>query len=160
MLKKKKKDKSQTVSKDLYRRVLADLENYKRRVEKERAGWYIDAQIAVIRPILTVVEDIDRAVGLKKETRPVETCPVETRPVETGLGLIQKNFYKILKDLGVSEIDCSKEFSPDLHEALLEVESDKHESGEIVDVVSKGYSFKRGESEPVVIKHAKVSVAK
>jgi molecular chaperone GrpE len=63
--------------------------------------------------------------------------------------------YKIFKDLGVEEIDCTGEFDPELHEALVEVDSKEHKSGEIVDVLTRGYTYNSH-----ILRHAKVSVAK
>ena len=72
-----------------------------------------------------------------------------------GFKMIRKNLDKKLTDLGVEEVDCSGKFDPNLHEALMQVESEDHKHGEIVQVVSPGYLF-----GGVVIRHAKVSVAK
>lgn len=136
---------------DLYVRTLADFQNYKKRVEKERSTWMFQAQIDILQPLLTVMDDLDRAViSCHKH----EECE-EQKGVLAGLELIKKNVEKTFKDLGVKEVDCSGQFNPDLHEALLEVESPDHTSGDIVEVVNKGYEYK---SE--VIRHAKVSVAK
>ena len=68
---------------------------------------------------------------------------------------MQQNLHKRLDELSVKEIDCSGSFDPQLHEALMHVDSPDHESGAIVQVLSKGYLL--GEH---VLRHAKVSVAK
>ena len=133
--------------KDLYMRTVADFQNYKRRVEQERAEWMRDAQGETVKQLLPVVDDLQRAISFcdeKKDSKVLE-----------GLALMQKNVDKTFSDLGVTEIDCSGEFDPGFHEAVVQVDSKDHESGEIVEVISKGYAL-----NDQVIRHAKVSVAK
>ena len=84
-----------------------------------------------------------------------DNCNTEEHDWLKGLKIIQKKISKSLKVLGIEEIDCSAEFNPRFHEALMQVDSSEHKSGQIVSVLNKGYLFK-GE----VLRHAKVSVAK
>lgn len=151
MVFRKNKKKEKTNYQDLYTRVSADFQNYKRRIEKERLSWILQSQIEIVRPLLSLIDDLDRAVDSCRKQE--EDASKES--ILAGLGLIQKNVDKTFKDLGVSEIDCTGQFNPDLHEALLEVDSSDHASGEIVEVINKGYMFK-----DQVMRHAKVSVAK
>ena len=132
----------------LYLRVLADFQNYKRRIAKERMDWMRNAKMSVLKPMLTVLDDIDRAI---------EACASrgEEADILAGLELTKKNIEKTFKDLGVTPIDSSGQFDPELHEALLHVESADHTSGEIVAVMSKGYLF-----DGQGVRHAQVSVAK
>ena len=132
--------------KELYVRLLADFQNYKRRIEKERMGWMIDAQKDVLRPLVGIMDDMSRAVNACKGNE--------------GLELLQKNIEKTFKDLGVVEIDCSGKFNPEFHEALIEVESPGHTAGDIVEVHGKGYVFQPTEHVSYVLRHAKVSVAR
>jgi Molecular chaperone GrpE (heat shock protein) len=132
--------------KELYVRLLADFQNYKRRIEKERMGWMVDAQIDVLRPLVGIMDDMSRAVT---------ACTGNE-----GLVLLQKSIEKSFKDLGVVEIDCSGKFNPEFHEALIEVESPGHTAGDIVEVHGKGYVFQPTEQVSYVLRHAKVSVAK
>lgn len=150
MLKKKKKENSvnsETDYKDLYQRLAADFQNYKRRAEQERAGWIAMAQGETITKLLPIVDDLQRAVSFCDEKK--------DKKVLEGLELMQKNIDKTFADLGVTEIDCTGKFDPDFHEALMQVDSNEHESGEIIDVISKGYLL-----NDHVLRHAKVSVAK
>lgn len=145
------KKKSKTDYKDLYTRVSADFQNYKRRVEKERAEWMRGAQGDVILPLLSVLDDLERGIEAcrtQEETK-------EQQEVCAGLELVYKNVSKTFNDFEIEEIACSGAFNPELHEALVQVESAEHESGEIVDVITKGYMF-----HSQVLRHAKVSVAK
>ena len=130
--------------KELYVRLAADLQNFKRRVEKERSEWTETAQGIIVSAFLPIIEDFDRAIENLTPTTGQE-----------GLVLIQKNLKKTLADLGVNEIETTGQFNPEYHEALAQVESPDHASDHIVQVFSKGYMFKGK-----VLKHAQVSVAK
>jgi molecular chaperone GrpE len=137
--------------KEKFMRTNADFQNYKRRIEKERLIWMETAQGSVLNKILPIIDDLDRAIKTGEEN-------VEDEAEQAwldGFKIIQKNSQKTLKELGVEEIDCSGEFDPELHEALVQVESDKHKEGEVVQVLNKGYKFK-----DAILRHAKVSVAK
>lgn len=136
--------------KDLFLRTTADLNNFKRRVEKERAEWMTAAQSMVIEKILPIVDDLDRALVIAQKD-----VAADNVAWLDGIKLIQKNLNKMLSDLGVKEIDASGVFNPEFHEALASVDSAEKASGDIVDVFFKGYTFKGK-----VIKHAQVSVAK
>lgn len=134
--------------KELYLRSNADFQNYKRRVEIERLSWMNDAQASILLTILPLLDDLSRAIDACDDSEEKHTWL-------EGLLLIQKKITKTIEDLGVKEIDCSGEFDPEYHEALIQVESEDYDSGKIVEVMSKGYLFKDN-----VLRHAKVSVAK
>ena len=131
--------------KDMYVRVVADFQNFKKRTEQEKVEWIRAGQRDAITPLLAVLDDLDRAAESFKDNR----------EVLVGLQLTQKNSTKVFQDLGVTPIDCSGEFNPEIHEAMVQVESADHEAGQIVDVMSNGYML-----NSYVLRHAKVSVAK
>lgn len=137
--------------KDLYLRTTADFQNYKRRVEKERALWIQEAQAETLKPLLSIVDDLERAIHACKHHKEDKT----QKDWLEGLQLIYKNVTKIFVDLGVKEINCFGMFDPALHEALMQVDSTDHKQGEIVKILNKGYTFHDN-----VLRHAKVSVAK
>lgn len=136
--------------KDLFLRVSADLQNFQRRVEKQKAEWTLVAQEAIILKLIPVIEDFDRAIS---------TCATGSEPAVKqwvdGLVVVQKNLKKSLSDLGIEEIMPTGMFNPEYHEAVAQIDSPSHQSGQIVDVVSKGYKFK-----DKVIKYAQVTVSK
>lgn len=138
----------QTNYKDLYIRLNADLQNFKRRIDREKNEWASVAQSYILTSILPLFEDFDRALETTKD----QALASETLD---GFKLIQKNIKKTLADLGVSEIDTAGQFNPEYHEAISQVDAADHKTGDIVQVYGKGYFFKGK-----VIKHAQVSVAK
>jgi len=132
-------------------RVSADLQNYKRRVEKEKIQWIQIAQSEIIADLLSVVDDFDRAMVEyeKKE------LPKELQSFLDGFVMISKSFYKLLEKYNVKEITENKQFDPTLHEAISQIDSPDHKTDEIVEVVQKGYMLK-----DKVLRPAKVVVAK
>ena len=151
MSKKEKQEKPEkqedTKYQDMYMRVTADFQNYKRRVEKERLVWIRESQSDVVEKLLPVLDELELAL---------KACEKQgENQVLSGLKLTYKNTHKTFTDLGLKEIDCSGKFDPEFHEALVQVDSEDHESGDIVDVLNKGYIF-----HDHVVRHAKVSVAK
>lgn len=121
----------------------ADFENFKRRTEKERVMWITNTQATILTDVISLVDDFERAFS-----------NAETGSLE-GFQMIYKSFQKILQKYGVQEIKEVTEFDPNLHEAIMHVESPDHQSGQIVQVLQKGYRFK-----DQILRPAKVSVAK
>lgn len=121
-------------------RVSADLANFNKRVEKEKALWSAFARADVLTPLLNVVDDFDRAM--------------ETEQVSDGIKMIHTAFNEFLKNADVKEVSY-EQFNPEFHEALMQVDAEDKESGAIVQVMQKGYIL--GDK---VLRPAKVSVAK
>jgi len=132
-------------------RVSADLQNFKKRVEKEKIQWITIAQAEIISGILSVVDDFDRAMVEyeKKE------LPQELKSFLDGFVMISKSFYKFLEKYNVKEITENKHFDPTLHEAISQIDSPDHNTDEIVEVVQKGFMRK-----DKILRPAKVIVAK
>jgi molecular chaperone GrpE len=132
--------------KDRYIRSIAEFENYKKRTEKEKMIWMSSAQSSLLHDLLAIVDDFDRAFAQPQET---------AQQSLVGFELIYKSLQKLLEKYGVTEIKDNTQFDPAKHEAIMQVEAVDKQSGDIVQVLQKGYLFK-GE----VLRPAKVSVAK
>lgn len=132
-------------------RVTADLQNLKRRVEKERAEWGVMGQLEVLSNFLPVVDDFVLAMSAAKSSD-LDESELEWLK---GFKLMQDKLGVALESSGAKEINCDGKFDPELHEALVSVESEDVESENIVTVLRKGYQFKGR-----VLRHAQVSVAK
>lgn len=141
---------ARTEWKNKYEHVFADWQNYKRRIEKEQATWIRSAQAEMLNKLLVIVDDFDRA--LQEHQKRGHTGELDAWL--KGFELIGKSLYKFLHDAGVTEIQEVHSFDPTLHEAIAQVKSDTHASGDIVDVLQKGFMFK-GQ----VLRPAKVTVA-
>lgn len=147
-LKEQEQKTNESLLKDQFARLSADFENYKKRITKERANWEQAAKSVVIEEILEIVKDIDLAY------EQLQKAPAELKNWLVGIELIYKSFQKFLTTQGVQEVP-TKEFDPELHEALNKVPAtDEFPSGSIVTVYEKGYTL-----NGTLIKAAKVSVA-
>ncbi|HSW73910.1 MAG TPA: nucleotide exchange factor GrpE [Candidatus Limnocylindria bacterium] len=136
--------------KEKYLRSTADFQNFSKRMEKEQAEWMRIAQTNVLKDVLPLIDDIERALAdLKTKEHNVEVVPVVT-----ALTMIMTAATKMLTKYNVKEITQTTTFNPDLHEALMSVASPDHASGAIVAVLQKGYTV-----NDQVLRPAKVSVA-
>jgi molecular chaperone GrpE len=135
--------------KDQLLRKMAEFDNYKRRTEKEFIDNIQNASKELIEELLPVIDDFERSI------QHAELDKVKS-PLLEGVQLIYKNLVKILSKRGLVPIDAvGKEFNPDEHDALVQVDSDKYESGFVVDVHLKGYKL-----NDKVIRHSQVLVSK
>ncbi|MDR3647439.1 MAG: nucleotide exchange factor GrpE [Candidatus Babeliales bacterium] len=135
--------------KDTLLRLNADFDNYKKRVVKEKANWLLDAQGEVIVSLLPIIDDFDRAM--------VESKKQEGKDLATwisGFELIHKAFHKFLDKYNIKEINGFIHFDPEFHEAIAQIDSEQ-ESGTIIEIVQRGYTF-----NDKVLRPAKVIVAK
>lgn len=126
----------------------AEFDNYKKRLEKERSSWMEAAQDVVLIDLLTIVDDMERAL------QELQTVPQELSVHLTGFQMIAKSLAKILKKYDIEEIPYSKEFNPEFFEAVMQVASPSFAPGEVVAILQKGYT-----RASRVLRPAKVSVA-
>lgn len=127
--------------KEKYMRVMADMANYNKRIEKERALWSQLARADLLTPLLDVVDNFDRAA--------------QTEELNPGIKMIHSAFVEFLKNSGVQEVPYDT-FNPDFHDALMQVDPvEGKDSGTIVQVMQKGYAL--GDK---VLRPAKVSVTR
>ena len=133
---------------DKYLRLQAEFDNYRKRTLKEKMSLVESGGENVIKALLPVVDDVDRALAAMEKSDDVEA-------LRGGVRLISQKFNEVMRQQGVSEIEAvGKEFDVDVHEAVARFPIDGKNSGEIIDVVQKGY--KLGDK---VIRYAKVVVA-
>ena len=129
----------------------ADFENYKRRMQREQAQWLDVGATRVLTQLLSIADDFDRALAQQK-SKPVTP---EVASWLAGFELIHKSLQKMLESCDVREIPHNLPFDPERHEAIVSVESSGHASGDIVEILQKGYTYK-----DKILRPAQVSVAK
>ena len=130
--------------KDRLLRVTAEYENFRKRTAKEKEGIYTDACADVIKEVLPVIDNLERAV--------VADGSVED--LKKGIEMTIKGLEGSFGKLGVEEIDSSGEYDPNLHQAVMHIEDENFEKNSVAEVFMKGY--KRGDK---VIRHSVVKVA-
>ena len=131
-----------------YDYLMADFENTKRRSYVEQQRAVEQAHIAVLKDIVTLVDDFEYALKGMPEQEGKSTVHRE------GFELIHKAFLALLSRHGVMAIDCYDRFDPLVHEAVMMVQETNKPSGTIIEVFEKGYKYK-----DVLLRPAKVSVA-
>lgn len=132
---------------EMYLRKLAEFDNFRKRTERERNEWKNLATEDLIREILPVMDNFERALQHAGDSDP-ETFRQGVEMIARQLGdLLQKEGLEELNPLGA-------QFDPELHEAVERIENSEHEPGTVVSVLVKGYTL-RGR----LVRPAMVSVA-
>ena len=137
-----------TALEDRVLRQMAEFENFRKRTTKEKEQMFSMGEKNVIEKILPVVDNFERGLA---------TIPEEEKgtPVASGMEMIYKQLTKVLEDLGVKPIEAvGKEFDPNFHNAVMQVESEEYESGVVAQEFIKGYMY-----HDTVIRHSMVGVA-
>jgi molecular chaperone GrpE len=134
--------------KDKYIRLYADFENFRRRTAKERLELMGTANADLLKSILPVVDDFERAMQSFDSTSEVE-------PLKEGVALIFQKLYKTLESKGVKVMKTlGLPFDAELHESIAQYPAPNEElKGKVIDEVEKGYFL-----HEKVIRYAKVVV--
>lgn len=129
--------------KDKYLRQVAEFDNYRRRMTKEKVETIQMAARDTLTAILPVLDDFDRASKNENFTE--------------GVNLVWHKLITILRSKGLTEMESPKgtDFDPDQHEAITEIPAGDELVGKIVDTVEKGYTL-----HEKIIRYAKVVVGK
>jgi molecular chaperone GrpE len=133
---------------DKVMRQMAEFENYRKRTEKEKATMFEMGAKSVIEKMLPIVDNFERGLA----SVPQEN---QTDPIYEGMNLIYKQLMGELDKLGVKPIEAlGQEFNPDLHNAVMQVESEEFEEGIVAQELQKGYMYRDS-----VVRHSMVAVA-
>jgi molecular chaperone GrpE len=135
-------EKKCTELNDKYLRLMAEYDNFRKRSLKERDGIYAEAYSDAVKQLLPVIDNIERSVAFATDD--------ETRK---GLNMIVTQMVETLNKMGVTVIE-TKEFDPNVHNAVMHVDDESYGEGEIIEVFQKGYMYK-----DKVIRYAMVKVA-
>jgi molecular chaperone GrpE len=131
--------------KDGWQRSVADFQNFRRRVEAEKADTYQTAVGSILKRYLPVVDDLERALA----SRP------EGLAWADGIDLILRKLQSILEAEGLKRIDAEGQmFDPNIHEAISQEVSENHESGQIISVVRNGYMLGEKVLRPAMVRVA------
>lgn len=152
--KKQKADKKQDALKekideleDKVKRQMAEFDNFRKRTEKEKTAMFETGARSVIEKILPVVDNFERGFA---------SIPEEEKgtPFAEGMEMVYKQLMTELEKMDVKPIDAvGEEFDPNLHNAVMQVESEEYETGVIAQELQKGYTY-RG----TVVRHSMVAV--
>lgn len=132
---------------DKVKRQLAEFENFRNRTEKEKSSMFEIGAKSVIEKILPIVDNFERGLsGLSEEEKEA--------PFAAGMQMVYKQLLTELDNLGVKPIEAvGREFDPNLHNAVMQVESEEFESGVVAQEMMKGYTYRDS-----VVRHSMVAV--
>ena len=129
-------------------RQMAEFENFRKRTDKEKSQQFDLGQSNVLEKLLPIVDNFERGLAAVPEDE-------KEGAFADGMNKIYKQLIKQLEDLGVTPIEAvGKEFDPNLHNAVMQVESQEYESGIVAQELQKGYMF-----HDSVLRHSMVAVA-
>ena len=134
---------------DLLLRKQAEFDNYKKRVERDRAKANRQAEKTLIMALLPLLDDFERALEAPAEAG-------DAGAYRAGVELIHRQLIELLRKRGVAPIDTAgARFDPNLHEAVAYQTSEGHEDGDVIDEVRRGYLL-----DAELLRAAMVRVAK
>ena len=143
------KEKECSAIYDKYLRAVAEFDNYKKRAAREKTDIIKYGKEDVIRDILPFVDSLDRALEHAESNTDIQAF-------KEGLKLIQDQLLCSLKKHGVERIECAgKEFDPNFHEAMQQVNSEHHEENKVINEFERGYLLNGR-----LLRPSKVSVCK
>ncbi|GLC32239.1 hypothetical protein bsdE14_36490 [Clostridium omnivorum] len=125
-------------------RVSAEYENYRKRTAKEKEGIYTDACEDVLKTMLPVLDNLERAA----------TVTGSVEDIKKGIEMTIRQFKDSFEKLQVEEISTEEGFDPNYHNAVMHVDDEQFGNNQVVEVFQKGY--KRGNK---VLRHSMVKVA-
>ena len=147
-------DKLKTVEEKLLR-TMAEMENQRRRFEKERQEAFEFGGFNFARESLSLLDNIDRATASFKNDENLKNNKDLDKIIE-GIEVVKKDLISIFKKNGIELIECmNKKFDPNFHQAMLEVEDNTREPGTVVQEIQKGYMMKNRLLRPSLVGIAK-----
>lgn len=134
---------------DKVKRQMAEFDNFRKRTAKEKEQMFSMGEKNVIEKMLPVVDNFERGLAAVPENE-------KDSAIVSGMEMVYKQLMKQLEDLGVKPIEAvGKEFDPNFHNAVMQVESDEFETGIVAQEFQKGYTY-----HDVVVRHSMVGVVR
>lgn len=134
---------------DKVKRQMAEFDNFRKRTDKEKEQMFSMGERNVIEKLLPIVDNFERGLAAVSDEE-------KDGAFASGMEKIYKQLVKQLEDLGVKPIEAvGKEFDPNFHNAVMQVESDEYETGVVAQEFQKGYLYHDG-----VLRHSMVGVVK
>ncbi len=132
---------------DRVKRQMAEFENFRKRTDREKQAMFETGAKSIIEKILPVVDNFERGLATVPEDQKED-------PFVDGMNRIYKQLLTELEAVGVAPIEAvGCEFDPNLHNAVMQVESEEYESGIVAQELQKGYTYREA-----VVRHSMVAV--
>ena len=150
------------ITQDKLLRTMAEMENQRRRFEKEKKEAFEFGGFNFANESLSLLDNIDRAIVSFKNDENLKNSKDLNKIIE-GIEVVKNELVSIFKKNGIEPIECiNKKFDPNFHQAMLEIEDISKEPGTVVQEIQKGYMMKNRLLRPslVGVTKKKVEVAK
>jgi len=135
-------------NKDLYLRALADLENYRKRAQRDKEDAIRFANDNLLREMVPVIDNLERAVEHANDD--------QGSSLLEGVEMTLVQFRKVLETFGVKPVESIGQlFDPNFHQAMGQVESDEYEPNTVVQEMQKGYTLNNRLLRPAMVMVAK-----
>lgn len=129
-----------------YVRTQADFDNFRKRTQKEREEFAQYASAKLLEQLLPVIDNFERAIAASKGGKDYDA-------LAKGVDMIFRQFVQVLESEGLKAMETvGQPFNPDYHQAVMQVESEEHEEGTIVEELQKGYTLKDRVLRPAMVK--------
>ena len=127
---------------DKLTRTLAEMENQRRRYEKEKDDAFEYGGFSFARESLSLIDNFDRAKQSLENDEKIKSSEALKKTLE-HLNIVKKDLISVFKKNNIEEIVAvNKKLDPNLHQAMMEIEDENKESGTIVQEIQKGYIMK------------------
>ena len=130
----------------------AEFENLKKRYEREKLSAIAYSNEGFARDLLGVIDSLDNASKLEIDTENIEDSLLK---IKEGIDLTIEQVYKVLTKNGIEEVGFDDGFDPNHHEAIMQIDNEDSQKGDIVQVFQKGYKLRDR-----ILRPAMVSIAK
>ena len=131
---------------DRFLRVSAEFENYKKRSAREMSEFKKFANESLIKELLLVVDNMERAINSSKNEGSSNNGLIE------GVDMTLKELLKIFEEFGVRQVESlGKPFDPNFHQAVMQEETDKHPHNTVINELQKGYTINERLLRPATV---------
>ena len=131
---------------DRFLRVSAEFENYKKRSAREMSEFKKFANESLLKKLLLVVDNMERAINSSKDEG------ISNNGLVEGIDMTLKELLKIFKEFGVKQVESlGKPFDPNFHQAVMQEETDEHPHNTVINELQKGYIINERLLRPAMV---------
>ncbi|MDQ7838556.1 MAG: nucleotide exchange factor GrpE [Thermodesulfobacteriota bacterium] len=142
----KEKEQEAIAHYDRMLRMAAELENYKKRAEREKAEHIKYANESLAKELLSILDNLERAAEHAKND------DTDKQALLAGVEMVLREFMNAMEKFGLKAVDaCGQVFDPQYHEAVMVEENDSVEDNTILNELQKGYIFKDRLLRPAMV---------
>jgi molecular chaperone GrpE len=147
--------KERDAYKEQFLRAVADFDNYRKRIERERRELSEYAAADVLLDLLPIIDNFERALSAFALSASADR-QADIEAFRQGVELIHKQMLDLLRKRGVTRIDAlGADFDPNVHQAVIHEPSDEHREGEVMEELQRGYKLGDRLLRPSMVKVAK-----